>query len=450
MDMKYDMKNEKVLGIITEYNPFHNGHLYHLQESKKCTSADFVVCVMSGNFVQRGEPAIINKWARANAALLSGADLIIEIPVVYSIQSAEFFAFSAVKILNSLGIVNYLSFGSEIGLVEPLKEIAHILASEPENYKTLLLRSLALGISYPKAVGKALEEYLISSLSSSSNNLLTSNISEIISSSNNILGIEYLKALKKENSSIIPITIKRKANLYKTKNLTGVLSSATAIREYIVENLKGQNLNCETRPLKEISISFNDNLKMTLPIESIKIIEKEIKNGKAPVLFKHFENIILALIRKMSLEDIRSFPDIKEGLEYRIKYAAEISATLNHLIKNICTKRYTKTRVQRTLLNILLGITNSQFQAFNDNGGPQYIRVLGFNEKGAYLLSKIKDKGSLPIITKTANYKDFKNPLLNKMLEIEAISTDIYVLAYKANEYRKAKQEFTNSPIIIK
>lgn len=452
------MGDGKVLGIIAEYNPFHNGHLYHLQESIKCTSADFTVCAMSGNFVQRGEPAIINKWARAKMALLAGVDLVVEIPVIYATASAEFFAQGGIKVLNGLGVVDYLSFGSEIGQIEPLNTVAQILVDEPENYKVSLKKNLDSGLSYPAAMGKALDKYLnqylkeyLSRIPANNDTCFQSaNINQIMDSSNNILGIEYLKALKRERSTIIPVTVKRKSNLYTTEHITGAISSATAIRKHMTEIFKVSKNICKKQFVNEGPAFFKDSLKISLPLESIEIIENELNNGRGPVLFYCFESIILATIRKMQSKDIRAFPNVREGLENRIKNAAENSATLDQLIENICTKRYTRTRVQRILLHLLLNITAAEFQTFNNNGGPQYIRVLGFNKKGAHLLSKINKIASLPVIVKTANFADTCNPLLNRMLEIEALSTDIYVLGYKNQEFRKSRQDFTNNPVLIK
>jgi predicted nucleotidyltransferase len=448
------MRDGKVLGIIAEYNPFHNGHLYHLQESIKCTSADFTVCAMSGNFVQRGEPAIVNKWARTKMALLAGVDLVVEIPVIYATASAEFFAHGGIKILNSLGVVDYLSFGSEIGQIAPLNTIAEILIHEPKHYKVFLKKNLDSGLSYPAAMGKALHEYLKKYLSRiPANNdtcFQSANINQIMNSSNNILGIEYLKALKRERSNIIPVTVKRKSNLYTAEHLTGAISSATAIRKHMTEVFNVSNKICRKQFVNEGSALFKDSLKISLPLESVEIIENELNNGRGPVLFYCFENIILATIRKMQSKDIRAFPNVREGLENRIKNAAENSATLDQLIENICTRRYTRTRIQRILLHLLLNITAAEFQIFNNNGGPQYIRVLGFNKKGAHLLSRVNKIASLPVIVKTADYTDTCNSLLNRMLEIEALSTDIYVLGYKNLEFRKSRQDFTNNPVLIK
>ncbi|TYQ12933.1 UNVERIFIED_CONTAM: putative nucleotidyltransferase [Acetivibrio alkalicellulosi] len=418
----------KVLGLIVEYNPFHNGHLYHIEQSKKISGAEYVICVMSGNFIQRGEPAIINKWARAKSALYSGVDLVIELPVPYAISSAESFAYGAVKILNDIGIVDFLCFGSENGSVKDLNLIASILFNEPDSYKSLLKNELKKGISFPASREQALIKYL------SSNNTDCLNLIEILSNSNNILGIEYLKALKRLNSSISPLTIKRVNNSYNTEHLTGSISSATAIRKNIYNS----------------SDNFSENdLSSVLPEISKSIIHQEFLSGRGPVVASDFYNIITSFIRRITPQQIKDIAHVKEGLENRIKNAAAKSGTYNELLQNICTKRYTVTRIQRILMNILVGITSNDLNMFNIYNGPQYARILGFNQRGKYLLSLAKKNTSIPLILKTSDFISSCNPLLKRMLELECISTDMYVLGYKNPNYKKSGQEFTQNIIKI-
>lgn len=416
----------KVLGIIAEYNPFHNGHLYHIEQSKELTSASYVVCVMSGNFIQRGEPALVNKWARTEMALLSGADLIIELPAVYAMASAEYFAYGAVKLLDSLGITDFICFGSERGRIEELECIAGVLAQEPEAYKTLLKDYLSKGFSYPAARKSALKDFFKRGPET------YENIHEILSFSNSILGIEYIKGLKKLGSKIIPQTIKRINNTYNSEQITGNISSATSIRKLISEKI-GYDTG---RILREV-----------LPEASCSILEREFQCGRGPVFADKFENILLADIRRMTAGQLEKFPYISEGLENRIKEAAGRSGSFEELLKAIGTKRYPRTRIQRILFNLLTGITASDFDRFNDYGGPQYIRVLGFNQQGREMLSQINRKATLPVIAKAADYVGSCNPLLRRMLEIEATATDMYVLGYRSPEFRRAGQEYTQNII---
>ena len=215
----------KVLAIICEYNPFHNGHLYQLTQSIKEVNPDFVVCIMSGNFVARGNTALINKWARAEMALRSGADMVIELPTIYSISSAENFASGSIKILNSLKCDTYLSFGSECGDIDTLNAFVDILVRRPPEYITMLNHELAKGLSFPKARENAMLLYI--------NDIRTS--ANILSGSNNILGIEYLKQIAETRSKIKPITIKRIGTEYNSLTSSNGIASATAIRDMLLQ-----------------------------------------------------------------------------------------------------------------------------------------------------------------------------------------------------------------------
>ncbi len=422
-----------VLGIVTEYNPFHNGHKYHIEKSKAITGCDTVVCVMSGNFIQRGEPALINKFARAEIALQSGVDLVIELPLPYAMSSAEAFGFGAVKILDSIGVVDCISFGSEHGNIDSLISIADILVKEPDEYKAELKKQLSLGLSFPVCRQKAIENYIKHYSVSES----TVNLSSILETSNNILAIEYLKALNRLKSTIKPYTIERIANQYNSPVITGDISSATAIRNSIFNIYQEQEQQ------------LCPNTVQTMPDVAKNIIEKEFKEGRGPININAFENILLAFLRYASTEKLGEITGISEGLEYRIKKAAAWSGNIDSLLSNICTKRYTRTRLQRILFSLLAGVTKDDMDLFQQYGGPQYARILGFNKRGREILSKMKKSSVLPIVTKPVDYKCSCNKLLKRMLEIEAQATDLYVLGYKNPAFRKAGQEYTQNIVII-
>lgn len=424
----------KVLGIVVEYNPFHNGHIYHIEESKAATGCDAVVCVMSGNFIQRGEPAIISKFARTDIALQNGVDLVIELPHPFAMSSAEAFGFGAVKILDSIGIVDCIAFGSEHGDINSLQYISNILTNEPQEYKEELKKQLSLGLSFPVCRQNALQKYL----EMHSSKYATVNLSTLLETSNNILGIEYLKAINKLKSNIKPYTIQRIANQYNSTDLTGEISSATAIRNiiYAMDNK-------EQSTLSSCAIQ-------TMPLTSNMVIEKEFSEGRGPNSIKQFESILLAALRLSSVEKLREIPGISEGLEYRIKNASMISGNIDELLSNICTKRYTQTRIQRILFSMLTSVTKNDMDLFMQYGGPQYAKILGFNKVGRELLSKMKRNSTLPIITKSPDYRTSCNKLLTRMLEIEANATDMYVLGFKNPTFRKAGQEFTQNIVIFK
>lgn len=418
----------KVLGIITEYNPFHNGHLYHLNESKKITNATHTVCIMSGNFIQRGEPAIINKWARTKSALLNGVDLVIELPTAYAVSSAENFAFGSIKILDSLKFIDCISFGSESGNIENLKLISKILNEEPKEFKMILKKNLNKGLSFPKSREIAIIRYL------NSLNIVTSKISNILNSSNNILGIEYLKALLKLDSNITPYTIPRINNKYNDISLSGTISSATAIRTHLKSNSLLDE-NC-----------FN-LLKDSLPSKSLDILIEEINNGRGPIFLDTFNDIIIARLREMSSSQILDLPYINEGLNNSIKECSRKYSNIYNIIKDLSSKRYSTTRIQRILLHTLTGLRDYHLHEFNSFGGPSYARILGFNSKGVELLNRIKKNTNFSLISKASKIYKTSDILSKNIFAIDNNSTDIYVLGYTNDTFKCAGQEFTQKII---
>ncbi|KHO62593.1 putative nucleotidyltransferase [Thermoanaerobacter sp. YS13] len=383
-----------ILGIIVEYNPFHNGHLYHLQTSKKLTKCDYTIAVMSGNFVQRGEPAIVDKWKRTEMALRAGIDLVIELPVVYATSTAENFAYGAVKLLDSLKIVDRISFGSEKGDLNELTKIAAMLLEEPIYYKKVLKEFLKSGITFAKARELALQKVI-------NNN----EIEKILQTSNNILAIEYLKALKKIGSFIIPFTIKRRGSLYTSLELKGEFASASSIRKHIFENgLEG--------------------LEKYIPDFTKEILQNSFEKKQGPISLEEFSNILIYLLRNHI--PLNHIFDVSEGLENKIYKASYKTNNVEELIKLVKSKRYTESRIRHILIHLLLNIDKQIFKEFD---GPNYIRVLGFNEKGKEMLREIKKKSPLPIITKVSQYKiKLSN---TKMFEKDLFATDVYTLAYK-------------------
>lgn len=407
----------RVLGLVTEYNPFHNGHLYHLEKSKEVTGCDTVVCVMSGNFIQRGLPALINKWARTEMALRNQIDLVIELPVYYAVSSAEFFAYGAVKLLDSLGVVDSICFGSECGEVDILNMIAKVLVDQPELFKKELGNYLDQGLSFPVARSLSLQEYF--SLNSKNDSAL---IKVIINQPNNILGIEYIKALHKLKSRIRPYTIKRFKADYNSIARYGNIASATAIRKM----LKSGNIGL---------------IKTVVPESSFEVLNNQLSQGRGPVFLDSFESVLLSEIRRMSPASLKEITDVSEGIENRIKRAAQVSGLMTELLAGIKTKRYTLTRVQRILINILLNLSKDTFDNFNRNGGPQYIRVLGFSSKGRELLSKIKNS-PLPLVTTPSDFLSSCTPIQMEMLNADILASDIYCIGYPSPSQRQGGQDF--------
>lgn len=392
----------KVLGIIAEYNPFHNGHLYHLESSKKLTNCEYTIAIITGNFTQRGSTSIIDKWEKTKAALSNGIDLVIELPLLYSISSAENFADGAIKILNSLNIVDYLSFGTETKDINILDDIANVLYNEPEQYKSLLLDELKKGLSFPKARENALLNYL--------NDF--NKYSNVLSNPNNILGIEYLKALKKYKSTITPICIPRFETSYNSIDFSNNFASATAIRNLIKNN------------------RFNE-IKDLIPNSTYSILLENFNKGHIIPDLNVFEKEIMYILRKMTIEEISDLPDVSEGLEFTIKNAVNSCNTICELTDLIKSKRYTLSRINRIFLYALLDI-NKKDMNLSKNTLP-YIRVLGFNEQGKSLLSKVsKNNPSLNIVTSVKKFIDTTNENLKNIIEKDIFASNVYSLGFKS------------------
>lgn len=408
----------KVLGIVGEYNPFHNGHLYHLEQSKKITGSTYTVAIMSGNFTQRGSTSLIDKWSKAEAAIQNGIDLVLELPVLYATSSAENFADGSIKILDSLKVVDYISFGSETSNIDVLDKFADVLYHEPKQYKTLLSHELSKGISYPKARENALMMYL---------NDIRKYIN-VLSSPNNILGIEYLKALKKYKSNIQPISIARYESNYNDTRYSGNIASATAIRN-IVKN------------------TGFDILRRLLPTSSYSILIENIKQGHIVPDLSVFEKQIIYNLRKMEISEIAELPDVSEGLEFAIKNTANSCNSIIEFLNIIKSKRYTSTRIQRILLYSLLGITKK------DMGIAKkvipYIRVLGLNNRGKFLISEIaKANPKLEIITSVKRFMDNNsNKNLKSILDKDIWATNVYTLGYEYDSWNNL--DFTKKLITL-
>ena len=389
----------KVIGIIAEYNPFHNGHVYHLQKSLQNTGASYSVAIISGNFTQRGSTSLVDKWGKTEMAIKNGIDLVIELPVLYSISSAENFAEGAIKILDSLKVIDYLSFGSESGDISTLNMVADVLIKEPKAYKNILSHELNKGLSFPKARENALLMFL--------NDIRR--FSNVLSSPNNILGIEYLKALKKLKSPITPVTVERYNAGYHDTSYNRNVASATAIRNIIKNN--GWDILRKVVPENTFS-TLLENIGHIVPDLSV------------------FEKQIIYNLRKMSIQEIAELPDVSEGLENAIKNTANSCNSVIEFLNIIKSKRYTNTRLQRILLYALLGITKKDM-ALSKKSTP-YIRILGFNQKGKYLLSEIaKANPKLEIITSVKKYMDTSNNKTSKyLLEKDIWATNVYTIGY--------------------
>lgn len=404
---------ENVLGIVAEYNPLHNGHVYHIQNAKERAKAEYVVLIMTGNFTQRGNTSIVDKWEKTKMALKNGVDLVIELPTIYSISSAENFADGAIKILNELRFISHISFGMEEEDITLINNIASVMTNEPKEYKNYLKEALKEGDSYPKAREKALLKYLNDS-----------KYENVLNGSNNILAIEYLKALKRQKSNIIPIGIKREKVFYNSNKIIDEFASSTGIRNLLL-----------SKQIEEVI--------KVVPVSTFNILYENIKDGTFTFDLKDLSKPIIYKFRNMTKQEIRELPDVSEGLENLIKESVEKTNNLVELINLIKNKRYTQTRIQRILLYGLLGISKKDME-MSKKAAP-YIRVLGCNRQGKRLLSEIdRDK----LITSVKDYENKnknKSKNLKRMLEIDKNATNMYTIAFKENS--KCNLDYTK-PLI--
>jgi predicted nucleotidyltransferase len=380
----------KVLGLIVEYNPFHNGHKLHLEKAKKLVKPDYTIAVMSGNFVQRGEPAILNKFIRTQMALSQGIDLIIELPFIYSIQDASGFANGSIGILSRLGIVTDLVFGSESADIDTLHILSDILVEEPKEFKKILRTLLKTGLSFPKARSIALKNYVSEHMKKSIN-------LEVIEKSNDILGLEYLTYLKKYKSTINASLIKREGASYNETSFTGNISSATAVRKLLRTN-------------------DYDLVNQSIPKECFDILKEKLNNGETPVFYETMNEIILSALKLSSKNEIKNYYGVNEGLEKRIIEKSFEKFDISELISEVKSKRTTYSRLKRTMLNILFKIETKKIETYNLYG-PQYFRVLGFNEKGQKVLKMIKENSKYPIISNISKYENIYNRLKQNFLD---------------------------------
>lgn len=374
----------KVLGIIAEYNPFHNGHLYHMESCRKQSEADAVVIIMSGNFTQRGEPAVLDKWIRSRLAVECGADLVLELPVVYGVNSAEYFAKGGVGILSGLGCVTHLGFGTEQGNLQELENIAEFLIERKTEYQGIFKSFLKKGVSYAKAQEQAVQIFL------------GSNMSQLTVTPNNILALEYLKQLKIQNKIIKPIIVNRKGAGYFDAVPKQQIASATAIRHHL---------------------SSKEREYYVPPC-----VEEEMR--KRPEISGYYDLVRSAVLRS-SLQELAEILSVGEGLENRLKAQVRKASSIEELAGAVKSKRYPQTRIRRILCQTLLGI-----RPFEDT---YYARVLAVGTEGKRLLREIKRKASIPVLTNINKAK-----VLPTVLKYDILASDMYNLLIGADLYRNS------------
>ena len=389
---KTGLKFMKIVGLITEYNPFHAGHLYHMQRARELTGADYCVVLMSGSFVQRGEPAIFDKYRRTKAALLAGADLVLEMPVAFSTASAHEFAAYGVALLSAIG-VDAVVFGSECGQIEFLKQAASALNHESAEFQERLRKGLKAGLTYPQARAKALE--------------MEDTWASVLSSPNNILGIEYLRAAEDLHSPMEFYTISRKGSGYHEDTLEDAnFPSASAIRGIIRNSLS------KDKDLLDILASH-------LPA-----VTHPAYTGAVPVFVDDFSELLNAAVLQM--QATFSIADLSPELAARLAKPPYFPLSFEERIQALKTRQLTYTRVSRALLHLVLGMREEDISRWKDEGYALYARILGFRRQSSPLLSCLHKKSSIPLITKMADAAQNLSPSALALLEQEVYASHLY------------------------
>lgn len=392
-------------GIIAEYNPFHNGHAYQIRTARSL-GATHVVAVLGGAFTQRGDCAAVDKFTRARAALLCGADLVIELPLPYAVSSAERFAFGGVALLDSLGCVDTLVFGSECGDTDLLTHAAK--AVDDPLFSEALKGFLNQGLVFPKARQLALAQ------------TMGEDSAAVLEQPNNILGTEYIKWLLRLNSPITPVTIARTGAAHGSDISSGQIASASLVRKRMLAG---------------------EEWRFFVPPQAADLYSHAIENGHAPCSLTRLERAVLARMRTITKDELLRLPDVTEGLEGRILKAARTAKSLDELYLLIKSKRYTLSRIRRIVLCAYLGVTSDlQLQS------PPYIRVMGFNSRGKEILSRAKDTAKLPILTSLARCAEVSQTAA-QFANLEAQASDIFALC--SPQVLACGLDFTAKPVII-
>lgn len=430
----------KVAGVIAEYNPFHKGHEYHLNKTKQVTEADYVIAVVSGDYVQRGTPSFMNKYIRTRLALLGGAHIVLELPVSYSTASAEYFARGGISILNELGCVDYVSFGCETDHPEIFEKVIDLLSNEPHSYQVVLQNYLSNGLSFPAAREAAVK----AALADQDEQIL----SEILSNPNNTLGIEYMKAIKQLGSHIKPVMIERNGDSFSSEITGEGFASATGIREAIVqaweriaENNKagilGKN---ETAKILDKEL---DDLVPYISKEEIEILREHF-GIDYPIIANDFSGVMkFKLMVELAAEsDLTQYLDVSTELANRIRNNISSFNSYDGFVEKLKTKQYTYTRISRALMHILLGIKKPLEAA-------PYARVLGFRKEASELVKKISEESTIPVITKPSKAKEVLYGEALASFNTDVMAAEIYESIVSEKFSFKEYSEYKQNLIIL-
>ena len=455
----------KAVGLVTEYNPFHNGHLYHLNKAMELTGADISVAVMSGDFVQRGEPAVLDKYTRTSMALNSGVNLVVELPVNYAVSSAESFAAGALKVLDYIK-ADSIAFGSESGDIERLSKLAHILCDNEDTLYKEISKYTANGISYAAARQKVVEK------------LTDKDTAEMLTSSNNILAVEYLKAIIKNNYAIKPYTVQRQGDSYNDTDIRSEYASATALREnlkngmnkcidsdcaagYTIDTIMEENNDINNDKNNIINNIINNiNISEYIPVKAGLILSSNTNyiypDDITEVLFTRLLDILFAsnYEKNVFIENVMQYPDVSKEIAGRLYKSVMDMITrtvpqgaeskdngvfsFGSLCEHIKTKEVPLSRIKRALVRITLGLDKKHMEKY---ANEPYIRVLGFDKKGQEYLSYIRKTVEVPLITKTADYKE--------MLLDDIHAANIYNMIVAGKYGVKELGDFVRGPVRV-
>ena len=399
----------KICAIISEYNPFHYGHLKHIQDAKRQSGADAVMVILSGNFTQRGEPTILNKHVRARIALEAGADIVVQMPTAYATSTAEIFALAGVKIANSFENVTHLAFGCETTRTDLLMELAKFFANEPKEYKNKLRKYLNDGNSLVTSRQKAIEDMIKDGSTEISE---ITEVGDILKQPNNILAIEYLKALINTNSKITPVFTTRADSEYNSEEVVGKNSSATAIRARLYKTNK-------VRCVKKLVPNFTYSL-----------LKEEVKTFGLPDV-NLFNDLCMYKLKMSTPEEIRKVFDVTEGLENRFYEMSRNTKDLNELLLQVKTKRYTFTRIKRIILGNLLQINAKAVKSIYDLDILPFIKVLAFKDDRQELLKSVSANTNL--IIRVNNVESEQSEIYKELANIEDRANQVYYMLLRKN-----------------
>jgi len=404
-------------GIITEYNPFHNGHRYQIEQIRSELGCSHILSVMSGNFLQRGIPAICNKFMRAEMAVASGVDTVFELPVVYATASARDFAYAGVDLLNKLNIVDYLVFGAECDDLALLESVAEILIDEPASFSACLKKNLSEGMSYPSARADAIKSCCPAG-------------ADLLKEPNNILAVEYLSALKKTHSSIKPYVIKRISTGYNSNDITGSICSASAIRHLLQET-------CPTH-ITESDALFK-TFYQVLPAASADLLKTEYLHTY-PIFENHLTSILQYCL--IMQNDAPDTVDMTDELYNKLK-KTNLLQSYAAIAESLKSKDLTQTRINRALLHFILGIRKNTMPMYKESGWNHYGHILALNQSGSDVIRQIKRNSDLPVFTKPADGIRFLSDTGRLLFEQDIKATRLYNTAVYAAYKTELPDDFT-------